>query len=328
MVDHAEQIKIIIESLTSYKGGYYSLQTDISKVDEVLPKFLTIPNPNKFNNTNVHQGEFFNIELQADSLENLETMIKDILGLATDAADGFGLGMGLTREETFTIKTYTDDISRNLLPTEGAEIWAGVKGRMYDQTPPGGVDDWYIFIRFIDQLRYPLPQGTQLISGVLKVTCATDIATTKRPFIIKGYKGGSIPDPTNTLMPVWELANTTVTYQNGDHGANWDPNVEYTLDGSDSDSILDILQEVLDDAGFDGDFGFSMLHDVAEEVGTYDIYTKDVADSNPTKYPKLDLTWTEAWTGFPFWVEFTTVRKPYNANKWQAMIECEARWGL
>ena len=167
-----------------------------------------------------------------------------------------------------------------------------------------------------------------VISGVLKVTCATDIATTKRPFIIKGYKGGSIPDPTNTLLPVWELANTTVTYQNGDHGANWDPNVEYTLDGSDSDSILDILQEVLDDAGFDGDFGFSMLHDVAEEVGTYDIYTKDVADSNPTKYPKLDLTWTEAWTGFPFWVEFTTVRKPYNANKWQAMIECEARWGL
>ena len=63
MVDHAEQIKIIIEALTSYKGDYYSLQTDISKVDEVLPKFLTIPNINKFNNSNVHYTEFFNIEL-------------------------------------------------------------------------------------------------------------------------------------------------------------------------------------------------------------------------------------------------------------------------
>ena len=327
MVDHAEQIKIIIESLTSYKGDYYSLQTDISKVDEVLPKFLTIPNINKFNNSNVHYTEFFNIELQADSLENLETMIEDILGLATDAADGFGLGMGLTRTETFTIKTYTDDISRNLDESE-TEIQAGVKGTMYDQTPPGGVDDWYIFIRFVNQLRYTLPQGTQLTSGVLRITAVNNIGTATKPFIIKGYKGGTIPDPTNTLMAVWELGDTTVTYQNGDHAGNWDPNVEYTLDGSDSDSILDILQEVLDDAGFDGDFGFSMLHDVTEEDGPFEIYTKDVADSNSTKYAKLDLVWTEAWTDFPYWIEFTILRKPYNANKWQATIECEARWGL
>lgn len=328
MVNHNQQISFIIEILTSYNGAYYPNKGKLSAVEESLPKYIVLPLPNKHNNSNVHEGEFFKIECEADTLENLETMIKDILGLATDAAAGFSLGLDTTRTETFTIKDYTDDISRDLTSSE-TEIMAGVTGMVYDQTPPGGIDDWYYLVKFVNQLGIPIPQGTQLTTAVIRVTSAQSYGNeVHRAFIINGFKGGSIPSPTDTLFGVWDNNDTTKQYKNGDHGAYFLVDTEHTLDGSDSDSIIDVIQEIIDDAGFDGDFGLSFLHDVSEAAVPFKWYSKDVSNTNPTKYMELDLVWPQDWDGFPFWITCELIDKKYDDNHFRATIEIEAHWGL
>lgn len=128
MVEHSQQIRNIIEGLTSYLGHYYPKSPHITGVDEALPRFFVKDIEDRFNNNGVQQSEFFSIELEADSLANLETQIKDILGLSTNGSAGWNLSTSVL-SYTVKINSYTDDISRNV-DDEAGTILAGDHGRI------------------------------------------------------------------------------------------------------------------------------------------------------------------------------------------------------
>ena len=89
MVDHPEQIKLLLATATSFNGQFYPKVDEIGKVNATLTKFLVIPNPSKSNNTPQYIGEFFFIEIKSSTLANLDIAISAFLGVQTDASDGY-----------------------------------------------------------------------------------------------------------------------------------------------------------------------------------------------------------------------------------------------
>lgn len=185
-------------------------------------------------------------------------------------------------------------------------------------------DNYYIIVKFKSN---KIAQGQDLSAAVLRVTAYNSKAEARPDIRIYGYKGGSIPDPTDTLIGVWDNNDTTKNFERPvSLGENWTAGNEYPLTTGDGDTILEVIQEIIDDTGFDGDFGIRFNPSSGAGGVDIEIYTIDSGDSNDGKYMELDLTLDK--TGFPFWIDCKLVKKPHTNNNWFATIEIEARWSL
>lgn len=135
-IEKIQQIYNIVGGLTSYSGDFAVNDKQINTVDEVKPKFLVKPIPDRFEGNHVQGSEFFKIELAADNLVNLETQIKDILALQSNASAGYNVSTSVFNGIKHTIKIilYTDDISRNV-DDEAGTIKDGDHGRIAAEVP-------------------------------------------------------------------------------------------------------------------------------------------------------------------------------------------------
>lgn len=222
------------------------------------------------------------LDLDFETQENLDLAIDQII----EKIDEFKVSRIIEAAETFSIEVYTDDISRNV-DDESGTVKDGDHGRIATDTG----DNWYTISRFVNKGNR-VKQGETLTAATLRITAHNSKATKEIDLRIIGYKGGSIPDPTSTLIAAWITGNTTKTYNinNPNLPTNWTAGTEYSLTTSDSDSILEILQEIVDDAGFDGDFGL-YFSAAPGFTALLQIYTVDSGDSNDGKYMELDITY-------------------------------------
>lgn len=326
MVDRPETIRNIIEGLTNYSGNYFSTVSGLSKVDETLPKFYVEQIHNRNNNDNVQQSQFFRIELQADSLANLTTQIKVILALQTNSTAGYNPAAN-TGVITYKIKAAIDDISRS--STNEASIYNGTFGWISGRDVSEGY--YYTMLRFKpDGIK--IHQGATINSATLKATAAdVPSGTENNPpdFRINGYLGGSIPSPTDTLETPWTANNTITQYSDATAPQPWVTDTEYSLTTSDINSILEIIQECVDDPDFDGDIGLFFAHELGggSALRGYGIYTYDASNTNPTKYTEIDINYDFS-SDYPYWIKLDLIDEPYNPNEFKALIECEARWTI
>ncbi len=313
MVGRTEQIKNIIDGLTNYSGNHYSNIDKVGLVNAPLPKFLVIPNQEKHNNTNVYHGQFFRINLQADTLANLETMIDTILGLATDAANGYNPGTSELIHKGI-LSAYTDDVSRD---NEDLNPLTGDTGRLTN-------DDYNAFMRF--KVSPAVSRGDTLLNARLRLTPKNTVAENNPTWQINNQLGAVLdPSSGQGLSKAWWIVKIGSSVVNPVLTANWTTDVEQIITTGDVDAMIDILQEALDHAEYDGNLG---LYFHSLDADQFDFYAKDSADSNPGKYPVLDLITVVIDSDYPYWIEFTVIRDPYDANTFKAVIECEARWGL
>lgn len=183
-------------------------------------------------------------------------------------------------------------------------------------------DNWYVIVRFNSE---KILQGQQLAAATLRVTAFNTTTQTNTDFGVYGFKGGSVPDPTSSLIAAWIAAKTTKTFAvSADLGEQWTAGHEYSLTTSVADTILEVLQELIDDSDFDGDFGLYFY--AATGAVDQEVYTIDSDNSNDGKYMELDLEMEKE--NYPFWIDCKLVKKPYLTNMWRATIEIEGRWGL
>lgn len=315
MVGRTEQIKNIIDGLTNYSGNHYSNIDKVGLVNAPLPKFLVIPNQEKHNNTNVYHGQFFRINLQADTLANLETMIDTILGLATDAANGYNPATSILAT-TYKIDPYGDDSS---LDKNDANRLTGDTNRITELSGTG----YYTMMRFTSSKK--IGQGAIINNAQLKITAKNTNADDSPIFYFRGWRGGSVGDPSTTVQATWE-SNETVQTLSEDDVTGWTAETEHIFTGDDIRSILLVVQEMVDNAGFDNEFGFILR--LVNSADTFDFYAKDVGDSNPTKYPVLELNVYEITSDYPYWIKMDLIDDKPDANKFKALIECEARWTI
>ena len=154
------------------------------------------------------------------------------------------------------------------------------------------VNNWYIILRFVDPTNR-ISQGQTITAAALRVTAFNSRLTKELDIGIYGFKGGSIPNPTDTLLGVWDNNDTTKKYDtnNPNLPTNWTAGTEYTFTTSDDDSILEIIEEIIADAGFDGDFGLRFTEAVGAGSVAVEIYTIDSLNSNKGKYMELDITY-------------------------------------
>ena len=315
MTERPETIKNIIDGLTNYSGNYFSNVTGISKVNEALPKFFVKQIYNRNNNDNVQQSQFFRIELEADSQSNLTQQIKDILALQTNSTAGYNPATSILAT-TYEIVPYTDDSS---LDKNDANRLTGDTNRITELAGTG----YYTMMRFTSSKK--IGQGAIINNAQLKITAKNTNADDSPIFYFRGWRGGSVGDPSTTNRITWE-SNETVQTLSEDDVTGWTAETEHIFTGDDIRSILLVVQEMVDNAGFDNEFGFILS--LVNSADTFDFYAKDVGDSNPTKYPVLELNVYEITSDYPYWIKMDLIDDKPDANKFKALIECEARWTI
>ena len=129
-VGHAEQIKEILKALTTYEGEFYPKAQNLAGVNESRPKFLVIPSFEPFTGDPHQSSEHFKVQVEADSLENLESAIADIQAASTGSSSGWIPGTTMQTDSlTMTVGVYTDDISRDE-DDEAGSVLDGVYGKM------------------------------------------------------------------------------------------------------------------------------------------------------------------------------------------------------
>jgi hypothetical protein len=287
-----DDILYLVQALVA--GLDIDIDTEISKRlvsqagsgDRILIKTGNTISTNSYTKDRIVQ---YPLDLEFVTQEDLDTAIDQIIEKIDEFKVSRGIA-GLTK--TYSIQEYTDDISRNA--EDESEILSGTTARL-EETPSAFPDDWYILVRFINE-GIPIKQGLQLVSGSLRITPSTSRGDNMHNLTITGYKGGNIPDPTTTLIGVWDNGDTTKVFADelgGLPAINWDKDEEITLTVSDGDSILEVLQEIIDDAGFDGDFGMALTVG-SEDENPYFAYAFNSSNSNPDKYMEIDIVYNYA----------------------------------
>ncbi len=311
MTDRPEQIKNIIEGLTNYSGNYFSIVTGISKVDEALPKFYVKQIYNKNNNDNVQQSQFFRIELEADSTSNLLTQIKAILALQTNSTAGYNRAITPLWHKG-VLFAFTDDISRK---NDDSDPLTGDTGRLSN-------DEYVLFLRF--RMPPQIIQGITLLDARLKLTPKNTVAEDTPKWNI-GNQIGVVLDPTTSTNTQWILKIGSGIID-PPLGANWTKDIVAIIAQGDFAHIVDILQEAVNDANYDGNLGIRISS--LDPIGQFDFYAKDIGDSNPTKVPLLELNTIAVDEEYPYWIKMDLIDDKPSANKFKALIECEARWTI
>ena len=230
----------------------------------------------------------YNLELDFADPDDRDILIDQII----EKIDEFKQSRVIIIETTYTIKEYTDDISRSA--ANETVILADIVSQVSNNL--GALSTMYTMFRFKSDIS--IRQGLTVNSSTLRLTSNGGTNLTTAPdFRIHGYLGGSIPSPTDTLKAPWTANNTTDVFSdvNPAFADAWVAGTEYSLTTSDDESILELIQEMVDDAGFDGDIGLFMEYETG--VGgsiAYEFFALNSSNSNPTKMPELDVNFN--WT--------------------------------
>lgn len=317
MVDHAEQIQIIIEALTGYSGGFFSKINKISKVDEPLPKFLVIPNPDLFDNNHVQNSEFFNIKLQADSLANLETMINSILSFSENQPQiDFNTSNVIFSATANEIANFTASVGEYNLPTFKLNVVNPTPSMTETGNRKGGL--WRFQLSNLTRIIYDL-----YLAGHIDLTTAFFFTTTA--FI------DATPDFDLRVLDEDNISHTAQAIALGvNHTATTASVVKtdaFIADTEHEFNVLTLLTELMERE----DFEFDYLMFVAMNFAPSDSINTNPFTSGAEFYAHLDIEFdfSSAFVAvMPFFIKFKMTRKPYNSNAWHAIIECEARWSF
>ena len=326
-LDHAEQVKALVEFNTGYNGDYYSNKTKLSSVDEELPKFLIIPIPKRFNSDNVQYSEFFEILCQADSLTNLETMIEDILGIEKKYNPGGNLIEAVTGNDEDDVDFNTGSWDRynhpacdfNAVKSGGGQGIGSTGLGAYKNDTTGFLTRFQITSTIAAAakafVRNPT-LGTFVVTYAIE--CKTNGSNTEQ-FRLAGWlltdfltAPEDLPFSgigSDVIVPTIDIVSDNRVFVAG---------TVYTY------TVTDMIEEFFTLTDFNWNYltlvGLNYLND----DNTLSFYSNDDDDNlDPT------LTFTFTITApLPFFVKFKTIDKPYNANKFKALIECEARWTI